>query len=421
MTMHLGLVPASSTLYVPFATYAGETGASVTLTGLLAGDIEIYKDGSVTQRASDAGYTLLDTDGIDFDGITGIHGFSIDLSDNTDAGFYAVGSWYWVVVSAVTIDSQTVNFIAATFRIGPAETVTGYQPVDAAALGGAVQSATDLRDFADAGYDPGTNKVQGVVLTDTVTTYTGNTVQTGDSFARLGAPAGASVSADVAAVKVDTAAVKTKTDYLPSATAGNAGGVFIAGTNAATTITTALTTTFTGNLTGSVGSVTGAVGSVTGAVGSVTSGVTVTTNNDKTGYALSAAGIQAVWDALTSALTTAGSIGKLLVDNINATISSRLASASYTAPLDAAGTRTAVGLASANLDTQLSTIVTDTGTDIPATLATMAGYIDTEVAAIKTKTDSLTFTVAGQVDANIQYVNDTAVTGNGSPGTEWGP
>lgn len=43
----------------------------------------------------------------------------------------------------------------------------------------------------------------------------------------------------------------------------------------------------------------------------------------KTGYALSAAGVQAIWDALTSALTTAGSVGKLLVDNINATISSR--------------------------------------------------------------------------------------------------
>ncbi len=58
----------------------------------------------------------------------------------------------------------------------------------------------------------------------------------------------------------------------------------------------------------------------------------LTTNNDKTGYALSAGGVQAIWDALTSALTTAGSIGKLLVDNINATISSRLASASYTTP-----------------------------------------------------------------------------------------
>ena len=78
--------------------------------------------------------------------------------------------------------------------------------------------------------------------------------QTGDNFARLGAPAGASVSADVAAVKVDTAAVKVKTDFLPSVAAGAAGGVFIAGTNAATTISTALTTTFTGNLTGSVGS-----------------------------------------------------------------------------------------------------------------------------------------------------------------------
>lgn len=53
------------------------------------------------------------------------------------------------------------------------------------------------------------------VLTDTITTYTGNTVQTGDSFARLGSPAGASHSADVAAVKVDTAAIKLKTDNLP--------------------------------------------------------------------------------------------------------------------------------------------------------------------------------------------------------------
>lgn len=134
--------------------------------------------------------------------------------------------------------------------------------------------------------------------------------------------------------------------------------------------------------------------------------VTVGTNNDKTGYGLSSAAVQAIWDALTSALTTVGSIGKLLVDNINATISSRLASASYTAPLDAAGVRTAVGLASANLDTQLTAI---------------DDYLDTEVAAIKAKTDSLTFTVAGQVDANIQYVNDVQVNGTGALGDEWGP
>lgn len=39
--------------------------------------------------------------------------------------------------------------------------------------------------------------------------------------------------------------------------------------------------------------------------------------NDKTGFSLSSAGIQAIWDALTSALTTAGSIGKKIVDGLN--------------------------------------------------------------------------------------------------------
>ncbi len=38
---------------------------------------------------------------------------------------------------------------------------------------------------------------------------------------------------------------------------------------------------------------------------------------------LSASGIQSIWDALTSALTTSGSIGKLFVDNLNATVGSR--------------------------------------------------------------------------------------------------
>lgn len=61
-----------------------------------------------------------------------------------------------------------------------------------------------------------------------------------------------------------------------------------------------------------VASVSGAVGSVTGAVGSVTAGVTVTTNNDKTGYALTAAGIDAIWDEVQSGHATAGSFGLYL-------------------------------------------------------------------------------------------------------------
>jgi hypothetical protein len=45
---------------------------------------------------------------------------------------------------------------------------------------------------------------------------------TGDAFARLGAPAGASVSADVAAVKADTGSIKVKTDSLTFSVAGMA-------------------------------------------------------------------------------------------------------------------------------------------------------------------------------------------------------
>lgn len=73
-----------------------------------------------------------------------------------------------------------------------------------------------------------------------------------------------------------------------------------------------------------------------------------------------------------------------------------------------------------------SALATDAVTEIQSglalatDLATLTGYVDTEVAAIKAKTDSLTFTVAGQVDANIQYVNDVQVNGNGA-GTPWGP
>lgn len=116
--MYQGDFTTANTIYVFFNTFdSNDPSASVTLTGLAVTDIEIYKDGSATQRSSDSGYTLLDTDGIDFDTTTGIHGFSIDLSDNTDAGFFAAGSEYAVIVASVTVDAATVNFVAATFSI----------------------------------------------------------------------------------------------------------------------------------------------------------------------------------------------------------------------------------------------------------------------------------------------------------------
>lgn len=383
MTIYLGDFPTGKTIYIPFHTF-NSSGASVTITGLAVTDIEVYRNGSVTQRASDAGYALLDTDGIDFDALTGIHGFSIDTSDNTDAGFYAAGYDYWVVVSAITVDAQTVSFVAAIFSIdnrqllrptvasrtldvsaggeagvdwanvgsptttlnlsgtstkalepttagrtldvtttgeagldfanvnlpagaiialgivegGTAQSATGttlvgraaatndsIQPgmtllaygstqgywqsvlidsvsgdtftiaawplatpsgtityqimgtptsstnlppaVNAVQLGGDAQSLTDLKDFADAGYDPSTNKVQGVVLTDTATNLT-NAPGAGDFTATMKTSIGTAVAAS---------AVASVTGNVGGNVTGSVGSVATGGITAASIAT----------------------------------------------------------------------------------------------------------------------------------------------------------------------------------------
>jgi hypothetical protein len=60
------------------------------------------------------------------------------------------------------------------------------------------QSATDFKDFVDAGYDPATNKVQGVVLTDTTTALTSLTTTT-----RAEPAAGAPAATITPAAKLD--------------------------------------------------------------------------------------------------------------------------------------------------------------------------------------------------------------------------
>lgn len=96
-----------------------------------------------------------------------------------------------IAADIIALKAETASIQADTndiqARIPAALSAGGNIKADVLSLGGVVQSLTDLKDFADDGYDPATNKVQGVVLADTVTTYTGNTPQTGDSFARIGA------------------------------------------------------------------------------------------------------------------------------------------------------------------------------------------------------------------------------------------
>ena len=199
-----------------------------------------------------------------------------------------------------------------------------------------------------------------------------------DTFARVGAPAGASVSADVAAVKTDAAAIKVKSDFLPSVTAGGVGGVFIAGTNAATTITTSLTTTFTGNLTGSVGSVTGLTAA------------TVHADLDDIQARLPAALVAGRMDASVGAMAagtvTAAAIATDAIDNdaIAADVTAVIADAVWNAATISYGTAGTYGLlVETNLDGTVSSRSTQASVD------TVATYVDTEVAAIKAKTDIL--------------------------------
>lgn len=276
-------------------------------------------------------------------------------------------------------------------------------------------------------------------IPSTVQIYT-SFPQTGDSYARIGAPAGASVSADVAAIKavlpsalgangnikadvrdfngtagafasgrpeVNTTHIAgtawasttlfTLASHDPGATLGTStltqsqvtGGAYALNSasfafNAALDLTTAQKASVNAEADTALSDV-GLTSTVTGRIDVATS--TRLASASYTTPPTSAANADAVWDEILSGHVISGSAGEALAASggagdpwitalpgsytagqagyivgtfIDAAVSTRLASAGYTAPLSAAGTRTALGLASANLDTQLDALPTAT-------------------------------------------------------------
>lgn len=273
--------------------------------------------------------------------------YRLDIAD----AVFAAGAWTAVVYVMITTSAAAASpmeFVLVAFdpldaiRLGltslpnaVAEAVgglytrgTGAGQINQAAngmidtnpvrLNNVSQSLLDLKDLADDGYDPATNKVQGVVLVDTLTAYTGNTPQTGDVF-----PLASTEIADI----------KAKTDQLTFTTANKVDSTIQIASDFAQAAADKVWSTATRALT------------------------------DKAGFSLSTAGIQAIWDALTSALATVGSIGKLLVDNINATISSRASQASADI-----------------IDNFVDTEIADIQSRLPATL--VGGRMDSNVQAM---------------------------------------
>lgn len=179
--------PLEATLHFKFTTRAFATGAPTTLAGTPV--VDIYEDDSLTQ------ITAAETLTVDFDSVTGLNHLAVAA---TAANGFEAGKSYQAVITTGTVGGvSVVGEVVAQFSLerSPAlRPTTAGRTLDVTATGAAgidwgnVENATTAVDLS------GTD----IQLCDTVTTLTGHTAQTGDSFARLGAPAGASVSADVA-------------------------------------------------------------------------------------------------------------------------------------------------------------------------------------------------------------------------------
>lgn len=107
MTDYYGDIAEDADVYLTFNTNAS-TGAAITAT-VVVGDIEVYRQNTgaidLTQRSSTSGFTL----DVDHDAVTGTHMVAIDTSDNTDAGFFAIGYDYFAKLNTITIDGISVS------------------------------------------------------------------------------------------------------------------------------------------------------------------------------------------------------------------------------------------------------------------------------------------------------------------------
>ncbi len=137
---YFGDFAEDATVYVPFNTFdSNDPSASVTITDLATGDVEIYKDG-VIQATPGAGVTL----SLNVGANSGSHLIAVDTSNTTDAGFYVINADYQVRINGTTIDAATVNAWVGTFSIE-----NRFTEVDVTAISGDTTAADNLELFTE--------------------------------------------------------------------------------------------------------------------------------------------------------------------------------------------------------------------------------------------------------------------------------
>jgi len=169
----LGEYPVNGKVFFLWNTN-DQTGASITRS--TDGTCKIYK-GNLTaatwivERTSLSGVTQTE----DFDGATGMHAVAIDLSDNTDAGFYAAGNEYQVAMAGMVIDTKTVNAVLAHFSIERSGGILALLKDGTSGLAQLVRSTTpantlDVSATGEAGLD--FNNVKDATGAHTLTNIT---------------------------------------------------------------------------------------------------------------------------------------------------------------------------------------------------------------------------------------------------------
>lgn len=228
-----------------FTTHAGSGAAVAPNSAFENADLRIFKatDGaafSATQRTSANGITMTSP----FDSVTGLHDVDIDLTDNTDAGFYVAGSFYSVVLTPdETVDGVAVVRVLAYFEIGPPPvnvtqfagtaitSAAGIPEVKVASIANDAITAASIAanaigasEIADGAIDAGAfaaDAITAAKIAADVTTELQSGLATAASITSLDAKVDViddfldtEVAAILAAVDTEVAAIKAKTDQL---------------------------------------------------------------------------------------------------------------------------------------------------------------------------------------------------------------
>lgn len=316
------------------------------------------------------------------DHITGKTGLTLTITASKNGAAFASitptvtergSGWYNLALTASHLDTLG-DFALHVTGTGAdpsdlAFEVIAYDPADSAGLGlSRVDAAISTRALESGGN-------LATVLARVIGTIAAGThsPQSGDAYARLGAPAGASIAADIA-TRLATAgytapdnasitAIKAKTDNLPASPAavGSAMNLAANAVTAAAIATDAITDTKI-------------------AANAITAAKIATD-------AITATKIAA--NAITSAKIASGAITATQAPNLDAAVSTRLASASYTAP-DNAG----VAAIKAKTD-NLPATPAATGDAMLLTAAAVDSILDEVIEGAMTLRQALRIVLAG--------------------------